>query len=263
MTDVNIFDLPAHPAAEMFPMMSDDEIEDMALGIMDHGLRLPVWLYDDAELGRVVLDGRNRIAACRLAEVEPEFRVYDGDDPASFVAEMNIKRRQLTTSQRAMMAAQIAPLVAADARARQARTHLNGQHFPVVMDPSPPETSGKTRQILAKQVGVGEAIIGKAIAIQRDAPEFAPEVLDGSLTVEAAYQRMRDPKRERHAAARKTHRTDWHQALANLVERLEGLPDLIGDIDFSGIDQGERDVLIERGAKATAAISRALRKGKA
>ena len=30
MTDVNIFDLPAHPAAGMFPMMSDDEIEDLS-----------------------------------------------------------------------------------------------------------------------------------------------------------------------------------------------------------------------------------------
>ena len=52
-----------------------------------------------------ILDGRNRYAACRLAGVEPEFTTYDGDDPEGYALAVNAQRRDLTKSQRAMVAA--------------------------------------------------------------------------------------------------------------------------------------------------------------
>lgn len=96
------FDLPAHPLAGLFPMLSDSEIAELADDICTFGQRVPIVVLDGQ-----VLDGRNRLAACKFAEIEPAFELYEGDDPLAFVLSHNLHRRHLTASQRAMVAAQI------------------------------------------------------------------------------------------------------------------------------------------------------------
>lgn len=96
------FDLPAHPLAGLFPMLPEREIAELADDICTFGQRAPIVVLDGQ-----VLDGRNRLAACRLADIEPSFDIYEGDDPLAFVLSHNLHRRHLTASQRAMVAAQI------------------------------------------------------------------------------------------------------------------------------------------------------------
>lgn len=43
--------LPVHPAAELFPLMSEAEIRELADDIKKHGLRERVVLWDDPTLG--------------------------------------------------------------------------------------------------------------------------------------------------------------------------------------------------------------------
>jgi hypothetical protein len=57
-----------------------------------------------------ILDGRNRYKACELANVEPIYRPYFGDDPLEYVVSLNLHRRHLTTSQKAMVAVEITNL---------------------------------------------------------------------------------------------------------------------------------------------------------
>ncbi|RWM02124.1 MAG: S-adenosylmethionine-binding protein [Mesorhizobium sp.] len=95
-------ELQAHPLAELFPMLSEKEIGELADDIVIYGQREPIVLLDGK-----VLDGRNRLAACRFADVEPRFVEFEGDDPLGFVLSLNLHRRHLTESQRAMVAAQI------------------------------------------------------------------------------------------------------------------------------------------------------------
>src|SRR5438045_1950803 len=50
--------IKVHPAADLFPMMSDAELDELAADIAKNGVQQPiVWLGDQ------LLDGRNRVAA--------------------------------------------------------------------------------------------------------------------------------------------------------------------------------------------------------
>lgn len=125
-----------HPAAALFPMMSDDELRELAADIKANGLHEPIVCYVDnadwsaegallpdgepnfRQLGTLV-DGRNRLAACDLVGVEPTFaqlatvwavtRSYD-EDVCAFVIAKNVHRRHLEPGQRAMIAAKLATL---------------------------------------------------------------------------------------------------------------------------------------------------------
>ena len=64
MTGAGIYDLPVHPAAEIFPMLSEAELTTLMEDIRERGQRVPILIYDGPE-GHEILDGRNRREACR------------------------------------------------------------------------------------------------------------------------------------------------------------------------------------------------------
>jgi hypothetical protein len=100
MTDRTKWTGAWHPLAERFPMLPEDELREMASSITAHGQFVPCRMSPEG----VGLDGRNRVAACKLADIEPQWEVYDGDLIA-FIVEVNGDRRHLTTGQRAMATA--------------------------------------------------------------------------------------------------------------------------------------------------------------
>jgi len=87
-----------HPAAEGWYLMSDDEASSLADDISANGLIDPITLTHDGQL----VDGRNRLAACSIAEVKPTFTWLAEDaDPYAFACAKN-ERRNLTPGQQAM-----------------------------------------------------------------------------------------------------------------------------------------------------------------
>lgn len=96
-------DYPVHPAAEVFPMMSVEEIKALGEDISANGLQVPIVLWTDEDT-TYVLDGRNRLDAMHTAGLDTEkaisTAVESNGDPWAFVISANLRRRHLTLEQR-------------------------------------------------------------------------------------------------------------------------------------------------------------------
>jgi hypothetical protein len=120
--------IKVHPAADVFPMMPEDELRKLGQDIKEHGLHENITLWSAApppingDDSIYVLDGRNRIAAMELVGIldiveSPTGLSYPGtkgraffneqadlvcyDDPSAYVISKNIHRRHLTKEQQA------------------------------------------------------------------------------------------------------------------------------------------------------------------
>jgi hypothetical protein len=126
--------LPVHPAADLFPLMSDDELKTLGEDIKKNGLRTPIILWaegfadhpDDTEWQ--LLDGRNRLDAMELVGLpvvedhklvcrrdrDLRYLVGRGDrrtspvaNPHDYVISANIHRRHLTAEQKRDLIAKV------------------------------------------------------------------------------------------------------------------------------------------------------------
>jgi N6-adenosine-specific RNA methylase IME4 len=98
--------LRVHPLVlDLFPPPPDQEFAALVEDIRAKGQQEPVVLYQGD-----ILDGSSRYRACAVAGVEPRFKTYTGDDPIGYAVSLNLKRRHLSESQRAMVAARLATM---------------------------------------------------------------------------------------------------------------------------------------------------------
>lgn len=177
--------IECHPAASLFPMLPDSELQKLAEDIRKNGLLEPIVLHEG-----MILDGRNRFAACELADLQARFVEWDkaGNSPILYVISKNLHRRQLTTSQRAAVAVESLPLLKEEARKRQVSGLKRGDAEPVPMISG---ERGEAREVAATQTGVGSATVWEAEQVKnRDPAEFA-KVKRGETTVHRAYRKVR------------------------------------------------------------------------
>ena len=114
--------MKAHPYADKFPMLPQGELEELAESIRENGLRQPIVITPDG----LILDGRNRAAACGLVGIEPETVLYEGDDLAEYVIDCNVTRRNMSTGARAMATALV---LAEDGRRGDGRWKRGSVHI--------------------------------------------------------------------------------------------------------------------------------------
>ncbi len=97
-------DFEVHPVAAMFPEFPPEEYANLRADIEANGVRFPVVVC-----GGWLVDGRTRLRACRDLDLEPPVQELDeGTDVVEWIVSANVRRRHLSTSQRAVLAAQLA-----------------------------------------------------------------------------------------------------------------------------------------------------------
>ncbi|MDF3316450.1 ParB N-terminal domain-containing protein [Rhodococcus sp. C3V] len=157
-----------HRYADHFPMLSDGELDELAESIKSVGLLHPLTVTNDG----LLLDGRNRLEACNRAGVEARIDVYDGDDFAEFVIACNVGRRHMSTGARAMSTALV---LEADGRRNDGRWKRGS-----VQIGDNGESSINSAWIKAlKDAGI----------VLDFAPEFAEQVVAGTLALDAAFKK--------------------------------------------------------------------------
>lgn len=174
----------AHPAASLFPMMSPSELTELASDIRSHGLLEAITLFEG-----MILDGRNRYAACIQADVKPRFETIENQEsPTLYVLSKNLHRRHLSTSQRAAVAAECVPLLQVEARQR---SNSNLRFIPKPDDDAVRRSRfGSSAKIAAVQTGVGERTVTRAVKIMREDPETFEKIKAGEITVEAGHRQV-------------------------------------------------------------------------
>jgi hypothetical protein len=190
-----------HPIADVWPMMDEAKLHELADDIRKNGQLVPVWLYEGK-----ILDGRNRWAACKIAGVEPKTKEYTGNEPTAFAVSLNDRRRHMNKGSLAAVAAELEPFFAADAKRRQrdsggdkksaiAKSVMEKVPEPIEKKPAPP-----ARQEAAKSVGVNDRYVSDAKKVKNEAPEVFERLKAGKIT-------LQDAKRE--VAKKPT--DDWRQ----------------------------------------------------
>jgi hypothetical protein len=95
-----------HPAADVFPMLPDDELLRLGEDIKRNGLKQSLTFFKVVDGESVLIDGRNRLEAMELAGIDPEtIRVdlhhYKEGDPVAHIIGLNIYRRHLSKQEQA------------------------------------------------------------------------------------------------------------------------------------------------------------------
>jgi ParB-like chromosome segregation protein Spo0J len=90
-------ELPFHPSANVFPLMTGSEFDELVADIERRGLRVPIVTHKGQ-----IIDGRNRARACAKAGVKPRYEEFTGTDEEvdRAIASLNIHRRHLKPEQR-------------------------------------------------------------------------------------------------------------------------------------------------------------------
>ncbi len=174
-----------HPACLLFPSPSQAELQELADDIKASGLQNPVVQYRGQ-----ILDGKSRIAACEIAGVEPTFQEWNGKgSPTEWVIRENLIRRHLTSSQKAVIAHDLLPILEQEAKERQRLSRGRGKK---VGKPSPPLSSnGKASEIAARLTKTNENYVKAVKAMESTAPDLIEEVRSGKITVPEARELAR------------------------------------------------------------------------
>ncbi len=192
----------SHPISKIFPEMSGDDKKELIDDIRKNGLQEPIILFEGK-----ILDGRNRQQACATAGIEPSYVEFEKlgtlartAGPVAYVISRNLKRRHLTPSQRAVIAAEALPMFETEAKKRRE----GGVKIDETLAPkgakgesAPPPVKGKASEQAAKAAGVSARSVERAKALKKKSPKKFEEVKAGKRSVTSAN---RDKKKEAAAA---------------------------------------------------------------
>lgn len=207
-----------HPAADALPLLEGAEFQALVDDINVNGLRhRPVIDHT----GEWLVDGRNRKRACEHLGIPVEYdRLPENTNIAAFVISTNLKRRHLTESQRAIIAAEIANL--AHGQKKETR-----------------HGAGVTQAEAAAGAGVGERTVQRANAVRDKAvPELVDAVKKGKVDLKGAEQLAKLPAKKQRQIIKErieTSKTPVRGGKLASIARQEQRRDVVAKINAGGV----------------------------
>jgi 16S rRNA G966 N2-methylase RsmD len=203
---------PTHPAADLWPMMDAGTLASLAENIRSDGLKVPIVLHRG-----MVLDGRNRLAACRLAGVVPRFVHDDECNPWRASWSLNRERRHMEDKVRLALigeeylagsdaweqertaAREAANRARSEATKQQPRqdgglfgsTGVASREATPVRTYTKEQEQAKTAARVAAEVGVSRASVERARELKTKAPEVAAKVVAGEVQGSKAHRAVK------------------------------------------------------------------------
>jgi len=187
--------------ANIFPMMSEDEFSQLVEDIKKNGQHEPIWLYQ----GKII-DGRNRYKACCQLNIDPKYQEWDGNGSlVFFVLSLNLNRRHLSSSQKAVIAIDILPLLESEAKERKrvAGEQYGRGHEKDSQIIEQPINTNKSTEKAAKVTGSNRQYVSDVKAIAKQSPEVMEHIRQGTLTVPEAKKISKLPKDKRETILQK------------------------------------------------------------
>jgi hypothetical protein len=181
-------DLQWHPVAELFPMPGGEEMAAMVADLKTNGLREPGKTWKG-----IGIDGRFRAAACQRAEVDFRTEEIDLPDEAAVIAYImsrNIRRRQMSEAQRAVVAARMIPFYSEAAQKRMKAGKKANPKANLAEG-----EKGAVREVVAKLMNVSSGSVGNAARLlKHGCPELIQQVERGDVSISAAADVSELPK---------------------------------------------------------------------
>jgi hypothetical protein len=190
------YEYPVHPLAAVFPELPPKEFKKLKDDIWNNGQREQIVLTAD---GKMLLDGRNRLRACKELGIEPWIwrirpeRRKEGSEEdyiSSWIWSANMLRRHLTGDQRAAIAHKWSD---AERKAAKERQKIHGGTAPGKSKDTSGESapSVRTRAALAEKAKVSEHKIRQTDAVAKKAPHLLPKIASGELKLKDAVKTIR------------------------------------------------------------------------
>jgi|GEM_PF-1064392 len=173
-----------HEAANIFPLMDEDELRTLAEDIGLRGQLVPIEICDG-----MILDGRNRWAACEFAGIEPLTIEVNPKDPVAYVLSLNLHRRHLDETQRAMVGGRAKGVYEKQAKERMILGKKSDPRANL------PEGTGRARDKAGEAAGVsGRSIESAAKVLASGSKELIAACDRGEVAVSAAAKIADLPK---------------------------------------------------------------------
>jgi hypothetical protein len=169
--------LTFHAICLTFPEMNDDDFAKVIARCLRRGASEVIWLFEGQ-----VLDGRHMLRACWKLEIKPKFKNFQGtfEEAVQFALDQNDSRRHNTSSQRAMVAAELAKLPA---------------HRPNKSDPG----AGLSQDEAGKRVGVSGRQVRRAKKVKENGTvRLIKAVVNGKLDLKTAEKVAKKKKKEQN-----------------------------------------------------------------
>ena len=188
--------MPFHEFANVFPTLGRDDFFMLVEDVRKNGVREPIVMLDGK-----ILDGRNRYLAAR--ECGRGYRTVEflGEDALGYVVSLNLHRRHLNESQRAMVAAKLAKLPTHRPREdnpANLRVPPTTTQVASLMNVSPRSVESARAVVragapgLVESVEAGRIALGAAAEVSKLSEDAQRELLaEGPAAVRAAASNLR------------------------------------------------------------------------